>query len=437
MFFNRSDRRPPWTKAEIEPNRFPVVIEHEPNIARAILERILLDAARGRGVSAFEATLAGVPYQVVARLTYRDPFREHLSQIAGFTVNLPWVQRYYFSELIRQVSKIGADSGNGLRLRVIDSRGGLIAGTPVGDASTLTSRRQFMLAFFDPDLVFQASVNTAGKPWIVEVSAAGDESLLQAISGANRTLMIGAVSALVLAVGLVLTVRAERTSARLAEMRSDFVSTVTHELKTPIATIRAAAETLSKGQLSGETFQGYGRLVTLEAKRLGRLVENLLAYARITDVADVYAFEPLEIGVLFKDVQQEFEAQLDEAGFDLQINIATTVPAIRGDRLALRLLFDNLIDNAVKYSDKERSLRLSAEAAGNGAVAIEVADTGVGIPREEIEMVTKKFVRGRGADTWGKRAGTRHCEPHRRRSRRQARHSQRRRRGYDSHGHIT
>ena len=109
-------------------------------------------------------------------------------------------------------------------------------------------------------------------------------------------------------------------------MRSDFVSTVTHELKTPIATIRAAAETLSKGQLSSETFQGYGRLVTLEAKRLGRLVENLLAYARITDVADVYAFESLEIGVLFKDIQQEFEAQLDEAGFDLQINIATGVP---------------------------------------------------------------------------------------------------------------
>ena len=58
-------------------------------------------------------------------------------------------------------------------------------------------------------------------------------------------------------------------------------------------------------------------------------------------------------------MQQEFEAQLDEAGFDLEINIAPGTPPVRGDRLALRLLFDNLIDNAMKYSQKERRLQLS------------------------------------------------------------------------------
>ena len=113
--------------------------------------------------------------------------------------------------------------------------------------------------------------------------------------------LTGAASALALAIGLVLTARVERESAKIAELRSDVVSTVTRELKTPIATIRAAAETLSQGRLSGiEAFQSYSRLVVGEAKRLSRLVENLLAYWRITDVADVYAFEPLEIEILVR-----------------------------------------------------------------------------------------------------------------------------------------
>lgn len=188
-------------------------------------------------------------------------------------------------------------------------------------------------------------------------------------------------------------------------MRSDFVSTVAHELKTPIATIRAAAETWSQSRLSGvDTFQSYGRLVVDEAKRLTRLVENLLAYARITDITDVYKFEPLPVGILFKDIQQEFEAQLDEAGFDLQIIIAPDVGPVRGDRLALRLLFDNLIDNAIRYSHTERRLHLSAEADGR-AVVIHVSDSGIGIAPEEIPLVTRKFVRGSRAPSGGSGLG--------------------------------
>jgi two-component system phosphate regulon sensor histidine kinase PhoR len=243
------------------------------------------------------------------------------------------------------------------------------------------------------------------RPWKVQVSAAQDVALSQAISGANRTFLIGAAAAFSLAIGLVLAARAERTNARLSEMRSDFVSTVTPELKTPIATIRAAAETWSQNRLSGiDTFQSYGRLVVDEAKRLSRLVDNLLAYARITDIAQVYGFESLPVGVLFQDIQQEFEAQLDEAGFDLQINLPHDVGPVRGDRLALRLLFDNLIDNAIRYSRAERRVHLSAESSGR-TVTIHVSDSGIGIPPEEIPLVTQKFVRGKRAPSGGSGLG--------------------------------
>jgi signal transduction histidine kinase len=108
--------------------------------------------------------------------------------------------------------------------------------------------------------------------------------------------------------------------------------------------------------------------------------------------------------VLFNDIQQEFEAQLDEGGFDLQINIQPGLPPLQGDRLALRLLFDNLIDNSLKYSGTEKTVRLNA-AAGHRSVVVNVSDSGIGIPADEIDLVTRKFVRGRNSPIGGSGLG--------------------------------
>jgi signal transduction histidine kinase len=404
-FFNRSDRRPPWADTVSRETNFPVVTERHAAVGKRLLERVRKDAHRRSRLSAFHITLAGTPYQVVAQLVYRDIYREQLADIVAFTINLDWVREHYFRDLTQQVWNVSGSDDEGLAFSVVDAAGGQVVGTPLREGDALTNTRPFELMFFDPDLMVDPPLDLPQEPWKVQVSAARDVALSQAISGANRTFLIGAASAFALAIGLVLTARAERTNARLAEMRSDFVSTVTHELKTPIATIRAAAETWSQNRLSGiDTFQSYGRLIVDEAKRLSRLVENLLAYARITDIGQVYAFEPLPVGVLFKDIQQEFEAQLDEAGFDLQINLLPTVGPVRGDRLALRLLFDNLIDNAIRYSRAERRVHLAAESSGQ-TVTIHVTDSGIGIPPEEIPLVTQKFVRGRQAPSGGSGLG--------------------------------
>jgi signal transduction histidine kinase len=405
VFFNRSDRRPPWMPHTGRGTRFPVVTEQHAAIGDRFLERIAKDAERSRRMSAFEITLEGVPYQVVAQLTYRDAYREQLSEVVGFTINLRWAREHYFRDLAKQVWAVSGGAAEGLTYGVFDSTGALVVGSPMEEHDALTNTRPFGLMFFDPDLLLDPPPDLDAAPWRVQVSAATDIALAQAIRGANRTFLIGAASALALAIGLVLTARAEHASAKLAEMRSDFVSTVTHELKTPIATIRAAAETWSQNRLSGvDTFHAYGRLVVDETKRLTRLIENLLAYARITDAADVYTFEPLPVGVLFKDIQQEFEVQLDDAGFDLQINIAPGVQRIRGDRFALRLLFDNLIDNAIRYSRTVRRLHLSADP-DDGRVVIRVSDSGIGIRPEEIPLVTRKFVRGTRAPSGGSGLG--------------------------------
>ena len=156
------------------------------------------------------------------------------------------VREHYFADFTEQVSEVvGAD----LMLTVADGQGRSVAGPQAIREGTTASDRSFELAFFDSDLMLHIPDDLSRQPWALSVSAAGDLSLSRAIDGANRTMIVGAVSAMALTLGLVLALRADRRAARLASLRSDFVSTVTHELKTPIAAIRAAAETLAQGRL--------------------------------------------------------------------------------------------------------------------------------------------------------------------------------------------
>ena len=311
-FFNRADNRPSWLIRPAGQRRFPVIFEHEPGVAKLLIDRIADDIHHGRQLSAFDLAVNGTNYQVVTRLVYTDAFQNRLQSLVGFTVNLPWAHGHYVADLTRQVWEIGKGTEKGLNLGVIDSNGSHVVGEPASN-SGITSRRTFALRFFDADAINVLS-RTSSDSWTVQVSAAGDPTLSQAITAANRTMVIGVVSALMLAAGLILTARAERARARLSEMRSDFVSAVTHELKTPIASIQAAAQTLEQGRLEESNAFSYAELVVTEAKRLSRLVENLLAYSRVTDVADAYTFETLDVGELIRDVQNEFEGHAGSWG---------------------------------------------------------------------------------------------------------------------------
>jgi signal transduction histidine kinase len=404
VFLDRADRRPPWMAGDAGPSRFPVVVEYAPAVATALLNRIGQDAALGRRYSAFETTLGGARYQVVARLLYRDALRERLEGVFGFTVNLPWVREHYFPEVASQVARIG-DSDVTLPLAVLDAEGADVAGATARSLQPPVARRPVPLAFFDPLTIPFDVPDLPRETWEAAAGAGSDRTLSDAIVGGNRTLAVAAAATAVFVLGLVLTARASQARARLAELRSDFVSTVTHELKTPIAAIRAAGDTMARGRVTGpDALREYSQLVVQESKRLGRLVDNLLAYARITDVTEAYTFSSLEPAALLDDVVSGFRAVIRSGGFDVAVEIPPDTPAIRGDRTACLLLFDNLVDNALRYSPSERRIRIRARAAGR-TVTISVADRGAGIPAEELPQVTRRFFRGRGAGSGGSGLG--------------------------------
>lgn len=393
-FFLRSDRLPPWGGAGGIPNRFPVSVRNDSTVGRAMMEHVRADAALGRRSSIFAFTAGGTEYQVVARLLYHDEERQQLDGVFGFMVNMQWVRNYYFPELTNQIAQIGGATG--LALAVVDESGARVANTRAEFSTGPVVRRSFPIMFSDPLLMaVDQPADYAWKRWTVEVGGAADPALAAAIRGADRTLLLAACAAATLAFGLVFTARAVGASARLTELRSEFVATVTHELKTPIATIRAVGDTLVSGRISTPTAQReYAQLVVQEAKRLTRLVDNLLALSRITDVTEVYMFEPLGVDGLVDTTLQEFGQQLAEAGFETQVEIPADLPPVRGDRTAMGLLLDNLVDNAIRYSPTTRFLRIGAHR-DNGRVVLEVSDKGRGIPDDEIDMVTRRFFRGR------------------------------------------
>jgi signal transduction histidine kinase len=148
----------------------------------------------------------------------------------------------------------------------------------------------------------------------------------------------------------------------------------------------------------------YAQLGVHEAKRLTRLINNLLAYARIADITSAYSFEPLSLAAIANETLKEFDSQLATAGFSVVVDIAPDLPPVRADRPSMALAVGNLIDNAIRYSTAVRRLTLSARAS-NGTVTMEVADAGIGIPAPEIPFVTKRFFRGRGAASGGSGLG--------------------------------
>jgi signal transduction histidine kinase len=262
------------------------------------------------------------------------------------------------------------------------------------------------MAFFDPTLaVLNPPLDLPLRQWTVHVAGTTDPTLALAARGARRTLVVIGAGAVALAIGLFVTGRAARAMAKVSELRSDFVSTVTHELKTPVQVIRSIGETLARGRVSDrQRLRQYAQLLVQEGQRLTRLIDNLLAYSRVTDVTQLYSFEPLRPADIVDEALRGFDLLMNEAGFQAHVDVSPALPAVRADRTSIVLALDNLIDNAMRYSGASRELEIRGRLL-NGSVEIAVHDHGVGIDPAELEHVQRRFSRGRSASGQGSGLG--------------------------------
>ncbi|HZT84782.1 MAG TPA: ATP-binding protein [Gaiellaceae bacterium] len=180
--------------------------------------------------------------------------------------------------------------------------------------------------------------------------------------------------------------------ARLSQLRADFVSLVSHELRSPMAAVIGAARTLQDRwrMLSPAQRESFLALIGDETSRLAELVGDVLDTSRIEAGTFSYRFEEVDLGRVVDEAVEA--AVLAQQEVPVVASVVGRLPSIRGDRARLRQVLGNLIENAVKYSPEGGEVRVSA-AASNGVVRIAVRDSGPGIPRDQQERIFEKFAR--------------------------------------------
>ena len=209
----------------------------------------------------------------------------------------------------------------------------------------------------------------------------------------EKGLWFTALVAAVLLAGIAMIVRAAMRELKLAEVKQTFVSNVSHELKTPLALIRLFAETLELGRAkTSEKAQEYYRIIHHESRRLSQLIDNILDFSRIEAGSREYRFVNVDLVEVACAVVASYEYQIRAAGFELVTHFEPGVPRVHADPDAISQAVLNLLNNAVKYSDKTRQITVTVRAA-EYMVLVDVADRGIGIPVSEQKRIFEKFYR--------------------------------------------
>ena len=192
-----------------------------------------------------------------------------------------------------------------------------------------------------------------------------------------------------------------RREVALAEMRSQFVSSVSHELKTPLTAIRMFAETLLLGRSERPgTREDYLETIVNESERLTRLLNNVLDFSKIEQGKKLYRLEPQSLGAIVRSAARTMHYPLAQQGFDLRVSIDDRVPPVAADADAVEQAILNLLSNAMKYSGQSRSIALQVRRDGDWAL-VSVTDCGLGIPPHERGRIFEKFYRIGGAEREG------------------------------------
>jgi two-component system, OmpR family, phosphate regulon sensor histidine kinase PhoR len=183
-------------------------------------------------------------------------------------------------------------------------------------------------------------------------------------------------------------------------LRADFISNLTHELRTPLSALYGYAETLLQGVDDRETVTRFLSIIERQARRLARLLDDLVSLSDLERGLTPLKIEQLEPSRVLSEAAELMQEQAGRRGLRLEVKCPPGLPKLAGDRDRLHQVMLNLIDNAIKYTPREGRVtveaRETAEANGAGAkpgVALIVMDTGEGIPAADIPRLTERFYR--------------------------------------------
>lgn len=218
---------------------------------------------------------------------------------------------------------------------------------------------------------------------------------IEQLAGRERRLYLALFVGIlaVMFIGIIVLARAVIHETEVSRMKSEFVSNVTHELKTPLSLIRMFGETLDSGIVTEEAKRReFYSIIRKESERLTHLIDNVLDFSRIESGNKEYKFKETDVVAIIRNSLEAYEFHIRDRGFEIESKIPEDPVMIVIDEDAISQAFLNLLSNAVKYSEERKYIGVEIRLETN-SVMITVEDHGVGIAREELKRIFDKFYR--------------------------------------------
>jgi len=236
--------------------------------------------------------------------------------------------------------------------------------------------------------------------WKVALFDADGKSIEQ-LTGKEKQLYLLLFAGIiaVMLIGIILMVRAVIHESEISRLKSEFVSNVSHELKTPLALIRMFGETLDSGIVTDEKKRRkFYSIIRKESERLTHLINNVLDFSRMDAGVKEYNFRETDLVEVVSSSLGTYKFQISDNGFNIESELPDEPIKLKIDKDAISQVLLNLLNNAVKYSDKEKYIRVKVSKNSDFAM-ISVTDHGVGISKEELKKIFDKFYRVLDAST--------------------------------------
>ncbi len=182
---------------------------------------------------------------------------------------------------------------------------------------------------------------------------------------------------------------------RLEQMKSDFINRAAHELRTPLTTTIMMANLIQEGGAE-EELRRYWMILNTELERQRNLVEELLKMGRLESDTFLFSIAPLDLAVTLEEALKAIAPLANAKPLRVSVEIAPQLPLVNGDKSSLQQVFVNLLNNAVKFTPSGGAIRLLA-FSGLGGVMVQVHDTGIGIPPEDLPHLFSRFFRASNA----------------------------------------
>ena len=234
-------------------------------------------------------------------------------------------------------------------------------------------------------------------PWKIE--AYGVQANKAGLIGLHKSFYFWTILTLILILsfGVALMVRTIAHEMEVLKIKSDFVSSVSHEFKTPLTSIKALTERLSEGKVKDQDkIKQYYSVITQDTDKLSRLVGNILDFAKIEEGKMKYVFEETDMEEWLDHTIDNFRKENLQKEMKIHTRIPADIPPLKIDKNALAQAVNNLLDNAIRSSTKKNEVEVIVEREEN-KLKIKVKDHGIGIPRDELDRIFEKFYQGSNA----------------------------------------